>query len=120
MQSLFTYKYYLHEQGIYMITSAQKVSRIKGISEKKTIFLVDNNVINRARLRNSIRLSNKYMIIGESEYENYFDKISLFNPNVLIFSSCSDIIKNSVHLERVKRDFPLIKLIIIAKEIDEN
>ncbi len=103
-----------------MITSAQKVSRIKGISEKKTIFLVDNNVISRARLRNSIRLSNKYMIIGESEYDNYFDKISLFNPNVLIFSSCSDIIKNSVHLERVKRDFPLIKLIIIAKEIDEN
>lgn len=103
-----------------MITSAQKVSRIKGISEKKTIFIVDNNVINRARLRNSIRLSNKYMVIGESEYNNYFDKISIVNPNVLIFSSYSDVIKNNDSLQQIKRDFPLIKLIIIANELDEN
>ena len=103
-----------------MISSVEKVSKIKGISEKKTIFIVDNNVINRAKLRNSIRQLGKYMVIGEAEYLNYVEKISVVNPNILIFSSFSDFRVNENIVRKIKKDFPLIKIIIITTDFDEN
>ena len=103
-----------------MITSAEKVSRIKGISDKKTIFIVDNNAINRAKLRNSIRLCGKYMVIGESEYYNYLDKIYLVNPNVLVLSSFYELKNNSDIIKKIKMDFPLLKILLVTSEFDES
>lgn len=103
-----------------MLTSAEKVSRIKGISEKKTIFIVDNNLINRSRLRNSIRLANRFMVIGESEYCNCIEKISIINPNILILSTFSDMRKNENIISGIKRDFPLTKILIVTSEFDEK
>ncbi len=103
-----------------MITSVEKVSKLKGISDKKTIFIVDNNVINRARLRNCIRACGKYMVIGEAQYCDYLQKISLVNPNILVLHSFRDVAKNEDLIKKIKQDYPLIKLFIIVDEIDEN
>ena len=103
-----------------MITTVEKVSKIKGISERKTIFIVDNNLINRAKLRNQIRLSSKYLVIGESEYCNYYDKVCLINPNVLIFSSFSNFAINESIILSIRKDFPLLKILVITNDFDEK
>ncbi len=103
-----------------MIISAEKASRAKGISEKKTIFIVDNNVINRTKLRNSLRLCGKYMIIGESQYYDFYEKISIFSPNILVLSSFQPCENFYEYIFKIRNDFPLMKLLIVTDDLDEN
>ena len=55
--------------------------------KRKSIFIVDNNLLNRIKLRDDIRKTGKYIIEGEATYETFSDRAKSINPDIIIFKA---------------------------------
>ena len=102
------------------MNTLKQYSDIEGITKKKkSIFLVDNNVLNRIKLRDDIRKTGKFIIEGEATYETFTDKTKSINPDIIIFSSFCDFKKNRELLAKTSKEFPLAKQVIVALNPDD-
>ncbi len=102
-----------------MNTMKQHGDIFSNTKKRKSIFIVDNNLLNRIKLRDDIRKTGKYIIEGEATYETFSDRAKSINPDIIIFSSFEDLKKNSELLTRTSKDFPLAKQIIVALNPDD-
>lgn len=100
---------------------APSLKKTANCSAKNAVFIVENDKIVRSNLREQIRCANKFRLAGEMPYgESIADELAQVSPNVVIFSSFTGSDEQYRHIKKVHSEFPLIKKVVLSKNIDET
>ena len=99
---------------------ASSLKESANCSSKNAVFIVESDKVVRSNLRERIKRANKFRLAGEMPYlENITDELAQVSPNIVIFSSFIGSDEQYSHIKKVHNEFPLIKKVVLAKNVDE-
>lgn len=99
---------------------ASSLKKSANCSSKNAVFIVESDKVVRSNLREQIKCANKFRLAGEMPYvENITDELAQVSPNIVIFSSFIGSDEQYSHIKKVHNEFPLIKKVVLAKNVDE-
>ncbi len=85
------------------------------------VYIVENDIISRTKLRDKINSIKKFCIVGESLYkDNYLNNLYECSPNVVIFSSFLGLKEQYEEIKVLHKQMPLVKKLVLSANVDEE